>query len=163
MRKIILLLMCFSLVGTSYACTGSANNDEAITELNEQLSDAKTTIDEQSQQLKELTSNYTELREQLDGLSRGEAVNAQSGSDKPYVLGDETSAVSTSSSDTEAVDITETVPLTDSAVPSGDIVYVTESGSKYHSVSTCSNMKTPLELALTDAETQGYSPCTKCY
>ena len=42
------------------------------------------------------------------------------------------------------------------------VVYVTASGSKYHYKSNCSNMKTPKEITLEEAERQGYSPCAKC-
>ena len=45
----------------------------------------------------------------------------------------------------------------------GDIVYVTKSGSKYHSKATCSSMKEPLEMTLSEAESKGYEPCGRCH
>ena len=42
-------------------------------------------------------------------------------------------------------------------------VWVTASGKKYHSKSSCSNMKTPSEIPLTDAINRGYTACSKCH
>lgn len=42
-------------------------------------------------------------------------------------------------------------------------VYVSSSGSKYHSNSSCSNMKNPSKITKTEAESRGLSPCKKCY
>lgn len=43
------------------------------------------------------------------------------------------------------------------------IVYVTKSGSKYHSTETCSSMKDPLTLTLEEAKDKGYEPCSRCH
>lgn len=42
-------------------------------------------------------------------------------------------------------------------------VYITASGSKYHSSSTCSNMKNPISTITEVAEEDGYTPCSKCW
>ena len=42
-------------------------------------------------------------------------------------------------------------------------VYVTSSGSKYHSSSSCSNMKSPISTSLSTAIASGYAPCSKCW
>lgn len=42
-------------------------------------------------------------------------------------------------------------------------VYVSSSGSKYHSNSSCSNMKNPSKITKTEAESRGLLPCKKCY
>ena len=44
-----------------------------------------------------------------------------------------------------------------------EMVWVTSSGTKYHSQASCSNMKSPSQITLTDAETQGYTACSKCH
>ena len=41
-------------------------------------------------------------------------------------------------------------------------VWVSISGKKYHSKPTCSNMKSPGQISLEDAQKQGYEPCKKC-
>ena len=43
------------------------------------------------------------------------------------------------------------------------MVWVPSTGKKYHSKSTCSNMNSPSQIPLEDAENQGYEPCKRCY
>jgi len=43
------------------------------------------------------------------------------------------------------------------------MVWVTESGSKYHSSSMCSNMKNPIPVWVDEAISEGYSACAKCW
>jgi len=45
----------------------------------------------------------------------------------------------------------------------GSMVWIPNSGSKYHSYAGCSNMKNPKQVAKQDAENQGYEPCKKCW
>lgn len=39
----------------------------------------------------------------------------------------------------------------------------THSGKKYHSKSTCSNMKDPEKVTLSKAKAEGFTACKKCY
>ena len=43
------------------------------------------------------------------------------------------------------------------------MVWIPQSGSKYHSRSGCSNMKNPTQVTQSEAESMGYEPCKKCY
>lgn len=43
------------------------------------------------------------------------------------------------------------------------LVWIPNSGKKYHSRSTCSNMENPQQVTISSAEAQGYDPCKKCY
>jgi hypothetical protein len=42
-------------------------------------------------------------------------------------------------------------------------VWIPRTGSKYHSNSSCSNMKNPSQMTLSQAQASGYEPCKKCY
>lgn len=42
------------------------------------------------------------------------------------------------------------------------LVWIPKSGSKYHSKSTCSNMKNPVQVTLSEAKDGGYEPCKQC-
>lgn len=42
------------------------------------------------------------------------------------------------------------------------MVWIPKSGSKYHSSPTCSNMKNPQEVTLSQAISRGYDPCKRC-
>lgn len=43
------------------------------------------------------------------------------------------------------------------------MVWVSKSGSKYHSKSSCSNMKNPSQISLDTAKSRGLGACSKCY
>lgn len=45
----------------------------------------------------------------------------------------------------------------------GDTVWVSESGSKYHSKSDCSGMEDAKEITLEEAEKDGKTACKRCY
>lgn len=44
-----------------------------------------------------------------------------------------------------------------------EMVWIPRTGSKYHSRSSCSNMKNPSQVTLDEAIRRGYEPCKKCY
>ena len=60
----------------------------------------------------------------------------------------------------------ETTPETSAPGNDNDnteMVWIPSSGSKYHSKSSCSNMKNPTQVTKDEAERRGYTPCKKCY
>lgn len=46
--------------------------------------------------------------------------------------------------------------------PAQPMVWIPKSGHKYHSISTCSNMKNPSQVTLSMAIDLGYTACSKC-
>lgn len=46
--------------------------------------------------------------------------------------------------------------------PVEQMVWISGNGEKYHSKSSCSNMKDPVQIPLSQAE-NSYKPCSKCY
>ncbi len=69
---------------------------------------------------------------------------------------------------TEGQNETEsTAPSTDDTTSSSNVgqhlVWIPESGNKYHSKPGCSNMKSPRQIPLEDAILQGYTPCKRCH
>jgi len=53
-------------------------------------------------------------------------------------------------------------PLTTEEVAE-QTVWISGSGSKYHSKATCSGMKSPSEITLAEAEDLGFTPCKRCH
>lgn len=45
----------------------------------------------------------------------------------------------------------------------GQTVYVSRTGSKYHSNPNCSNMKNPNSMTMEEAQAKGLEACKKCY
>lgn len=66
------------------------------------------------------------------------------------------------SSSTKESSKTNTTDSNDNSDDSGD-VWVTENGKKYHSNKSCSRMKNPYKISKSKAESEGYTPCSKCY
>lgn len=64
---------------------------------------------------------------------------------------------------------TPTPPTTPSTQPEedapavGSMVWIPQSGTKYHSHSDCSNMKNPSQVTEAQAEAMGYTPCKRCW
>lgn len=42
------------------------------------------------------------------------------------------------------------------------LVWVPRSGKKYHKKKTCSNMKNPRQVTISEAKKFGFTPCSKC-
>ena len=47
--------------------------------------------------------------------------------------------------------------------PQEQMVWISQSGRKYHSNSSCSNMKNPTQITISEAQDRGLEPCKKCY
>ena len=58
---------------------------------------------------------------------------------------------------------TETQPETEPQTEYVEQVWIPNSGSKYHRDSSCSNMKSPTQVSISEAERMGYTPCKRCY
>ena len=85
--------------------------------------------------------------------------NVQPGITINYATGDSSGPSNESSSKPS----TEQSPSNDNQAASGDMVWIPNSGSKYHSRSGCSNMKNPRQVTKQEAENEGYEPCKKCW
>jgi len=86
--------------------------------------------------------------------------NVQPGITINYATGDSSGP---SSSTTTSTPSTEQDSSNDNQAASGDMVWIPNSGSKYHSRSGCSNMKNPRQVTKQEAENEGYEPCKKCW
>lgn len=53
---------------------------------------------------------------------------------------------------------------TPTTTPVSDVmVWIPQSGSKYHSKSSCSNMEDPKQVTKTEAINMGFEPCKRCH
>lgn len=80
----------------------------------------------------------------------------------------ETPIVATSPKDNETLEPEETLAVETEAEtpmpeePKVQMVWIPSSGTKYHSSSSCSNMKSPRQVTLEYALAHGYTDCSKC-
>lgn len=69
-----------------------------------------------------------------------------------------------SAQQTAAAPKTTTVQTISTSKKTEEKVWIpTHGGKKYHSKSTCSNMKDPEKVTLSEAKAQGFTACKKCY
>ena len=61
---------------------------------------------------------------------------------------------------TTATEITSTETT---STTSEEMIWIPNSGTKYHTKATCSNMKNPSRMTLSEAKQSGYEPCSKCH
>lgn len=86
--------------------------------------------------------------------------NVQPGISINYATGDSSGPSSSTTTITPSIEQDNT---NDNQAASGDMVWIPNSGSKYHSRSGCSNMKNPRQVTKQEAENEGYEPCKKCW
>lgn len=87
--------------------------------------------------------------------------NVQPGIKINYATGASTGPSSSSSSSKPASSSKPTV--TSNATTQTQMVWVSKTGKKYHSYSSCSNMKNASQVTKSEAESRGLTPCSKCY
>lgn len=64
--------------------------------------------------------------------------------------------------DSQTLDSQNSTP-SPSPQANGQTVYVSKSGSKYHSNPSCSNMKNPHSMTVEEAQNKGLEACKKCW
>lgn len=74
-----------------------------------------------------------------------------------------TTTVKTTNSTTTTTKATTTTTWEPEPEPEAEMVWIPQSGKKYHSHAGCSGMKNPEEVTLEEAEEMGYTPCKRCY
>lgn len=90
--------------------------------------------------------------------------NVQPGITIDYATGNSSGPQSSTTAKPETTKPTESVTQPPAEQPGNtDMVWIPKSGSKYHSRSSCSNMKNPTQVSKSEAISRGYEPCKKCY
>ncbi len=85
---------------------------------------------------------------------------------KPETTKAETAAPVTSKPETTKAETTKAVTTkaeTQSPNPVEAMVWIPQTGSKYHSKSSCSGMKNPSQVTKSYAQNHGFTACKKCY
>ena len=85
--------------------------------------------------------------------------NVQPGITINYANGDSSGP----SSNNNTTSSTQSSTQNNNSASSGDMVWIPNSGSKYHSHSGCSNMKNPRQVTKQEAINQGFDACKKCW
>ena len=144
----------------------------AAAEKSELLPDIEEAAAQSSQTSESLESTHTEesASEATEEPAAAEAA-VPAEADTPQTAAAQTTAVQTTTVQTTTAQTTAEPP--ENASPENATsenehsitVFVAASGNgtKYHSYSSCSGMKSAAELTLEEAKSLGYSPCSKCW
>ena len=151
MKKILCfglaLILSLGLISCDeYLSTSSANVDiqpDIVTSSIEEIPSLETISSvEEISSIEEVSSEIVSSKEEVSSevVSSKETVSSK----------EEVSSKVTSSKET----VTQNVEK---------MVWIPQSGKKYHSNSSCSGMKNPSQVTIQKAQNLGYTPCKKCY
>lgn len=126
-----------------------ASDKESLEEQIAEYEDQQKTIDELTAKLTDLQTQYDALKAENDKLkAENESLKSQ--------LAEKTS-------ETQSYDSNDSWGYEEA--DSGEMVWLSETGSKYHSISDCGRMNpnNAWQVSKSSAEAQGYDACKKCY
>ena len=122
--------------------------EDSVSDLQAQADESQPTIDDLKAQVASLTEEKNGLQTQVDTLKAGASSGSSSGSSS----GGSSSGGSSAS-----------VPAAySSSDDQSETVYVTDTGSKYHSVGCRYLKKSQIPMSLSEAKRQGYTACSVC-
>ena len=131
-----------------------------IQSLYNDIKDELTNYQDQQATIDDLNTQLTDLQEKYDTLSaENEELKAENEELKSQVSSLQAKASSTSSSSSS------TSSFSSSNDSSGGMVWLSATGSKYHSIPDCGNMNpnNARQVSRSSAESQGYDACSKCW
>ena len=114
----------------------------SVSDLQAQADESQPTIDGLKAQVASLTSQKADLQKQVDTLKAGASSGSSSGG---------------SSSDSSSVPAAYS-----SSDDQSETVYITNTGSKYHSAGCRYLKKSQIPMSLSEAKRQGYTACSVC-
>ncbi len=147
--------------------TTSKNLQKQIDEKNTKLLDNEKKISELQQEEKqnEINNSIKSLeteKQKLEGEKNALEEEKQKLNTQIEELKKTSSTISQNKS-TAAKTSTSSTAKTSAQNTNSTIVYVTNTGKKYHK-SNCSYLKkSKIEMSLSNAQSSGYTPCSKCY
>ena len=131
-----------------------------IQSLYNDIKDELTNYQDQQATIDDLNTQLTDLQEKYDTLSaENEELKAENEELKSQVSSLQAKASSTSSSSSN------TSGSSSSNDSGGGMVWLSATGSKYHSIPDCGNMNpnNARQVSRSSAEAQGYDACSKCW
>jgi septal ring factor EnvC (AmiA/AmiB activator) len=150
----ILLLFSCSLKNDKKNSIVSQDNSEQIKSLTASIEEKESIIKEKDNQIKQLYEEKSALEEQKNSLEKD--LNSQI-TELQSRVNEDRDKNTYSKTNTTAVQNNEV------SMPQSNMVYVTDTGKKYHRDGCQYLKKSKRAITLQDAQKQGYTPCSKCY
>lgn len=133
----------------------------SVSDLQAQVDESQPTIDDLKAQVASLTEEKTGLQSQVDTLTSQKADlqkqvdTLKAGASSGFSSGSSSGGSSSGSS-------SSSVAAYSSSSDQSETVYVTNTGSKYHSASCRYLKKSQIPMSLSEAKRQGYTACSVC-
>lgn len=126
--------------------------DDKKNEINQSIKTLESEKQKLEEEKKALEGEKQNLTVQIEELKKTSSILTEKKNNKVS-----TSSANNTSSET-TTPVTTTAQNTNSA-----IVYVTNTGKKYHKPNCSYLKKSKIQMNLSEAQSQGYTPCSKCY
>ena len=153
--------------GTTHVYFKSADGLTSSEKITVTVTEAKNSSADRSENTSSEENNVSSEAPSSESVSsspstqKTETTNSNTVSDNP--TDSATSETSTNSKEHSHSDSNSHVTVPDQDGTGEDLVWVpTNGGTKYHSKSTCSNMKDPVQVSRQTAVNNGFGPCGKC-
>ena len=134
------------------------NSNNLLKKENQNLEDDKKLLQQENQDLENEKNKVQQEKEELEAQKSTLEQENQNLKNQVEQLKKTSSTKNSSSNTSTPKTQTSTTQNTNSA-----IVYITRTGEKYHK-SGCSYLRqSKIQINLSDAKAQGYTPCSRCY
>ena len=127
------------------------------------VDEAKKYIPDRDEATADLDVDSDSSGDESFGSSSGSNSSGSDGGGSSTAAVPPASSGSASTSTTPAAPEAPALPTPEPSTPQTSMVYISQTGSKYHSNPNCSNMKSPSQISLEEAQNMGLEPCSRCY
>ena len=131
--------------------------NKLLQESNSKLEEEKSTLEGEKQTLE---NEKNELTTKVDELKNASSTSSTTTSSSSEIQKSSTSTASSSTSNSKSSSVTSTTSSTNN--DQSYTVYITNTGSKYHSASCSYLRKSKIAITLNEAKSKGYTACSKC-
>lgn len=132
-----------------------------LDDANKQIQDLTAQLEESSSQIQTLTAQLEDANGQVQDLTTQLNIAQEAQAKAEEAL--EQAKKQSSSSNSGGSGSSKTTTSNSNSESGVEMVWVSKTGKKYHSSSTCSNMKNPSQISLSSAKARGLTACSKCY
>ena len=153
-----------ALIGMIFGFTVLGTTQEDINKLKAEKTTVLAKIDSSQEELSTLNKDIGDLKEKINQLN-DEKQKQEEANSISQSYSNNSSKKSTSNNSSNAKSDSYNSDNPQPSKPVGEMVYITATGKKYHRKNKCGNTNPSRTsyIPLSEAESMGYSPCSKCY
>ena len=172
----IAILSILLLINITSNSSENGANVTTSSDLTSSLSEKEATIKVKEEQIENLQNTHETLRkEKQDLLTEKERLEQekQNLENEKSTLAEENKNLNTQIESLKRTSSTQSTAQNNNTATSArttstqdtnsTIVYVTKTGDKYHKANCSYLKKSKIEMTLSNAKAQGYTPCSRCY